>query len=292
MKGRKGPLTIVRYRIEWLGLKFLLTLVRLMPVDVASAIMGWFWRHLAPFNRRHKRALANLQAAYPEKTLAECEEIARDMWENLGRVTAETILLDRVTSDRTRFTFDLENARRQIDGVGCVVVSMHSGNWEVTALGGIVAGHRPAGVYQSTKNPYSDREIFELRHRLYPGGLFAKSHDTARRILAIVRNRGMISFLADLRDYRGPKVPFFGRPAYATTFPATIARGNRLPLIITRVVREGGVKFRIEAKPLDYPITGDRKADVEETTRMIHRQFEEWIREYPSQWMWIHRKWV
>ncbi|MXN64609.1 lauroyl acyltransferase [Stappia sp. GBMRC 2046] len=283
---------IIRYRIEWLGLKTLLVLIRLMPIDAASAMMGWFWRHLAPFNHRHKRAIANLQAAFPEKSSSECEAIAGDMWENLGRVTAETIQLDRIVADRSRFTFDLEKARERIDGVGCVVVSMHSGNWEVTALGGIVAGHKPAGVYQATKNPYSDREIHELRQGLYPGGLFAKSHDTARRILSIVRNHGMISFLADLRDFRGPKVPFFGRPAYATAFPATIARGNKVPLIVTRVVREGGAKFRIEAKPLDYPITGDRKADVEETTAMIHRQFEDWIREYPSQWMWIHRKWV
>jgi KDO2-lipid IV(A) lauroyltransferase len=48
------------------------------------------WRWIAPYNRRHKRALANLERAFPEKTPEERERIARAMWENLGRVMVET----------------------------------------------------------------------------------------------------------------------------------------------------------------------------------------------------------
>ncbi len=296
MSRRKNPVNSIgksiQYRVEWLGLKAVLMLFRLMPLDTASWLSGAIWRRVAPFNSRHKRALDNLHAAFPEKTRAECEAIARDMWENLGRVMAETLLLDRLVRDESRFTYDVEAARTAIDGGGSVIVSMHSGNWEVCALGGIHAGHQPAGVYQAMKNPLSDEEIHRLRAPLYPSGLFSKGHDTARRLLAIVRQGGMCAFLADLRDLRGIQVPFFGRPAHATSFPATIARANKVPLIVCRVVRCEGAQFRIEAKPVAYKITTDKSTDVAAATVAYHRQFEEWIREDPGQWMWILRKWV
>lgn len=282
----------MQFRIEWLGLKAALTLLRLLPLDAASWLSGAIWRRVAPFTSRHRRALDNLKAAFPEKSEAEREAIARGMWENLGRVMAETLLLDRLIADKSRFIFDVEPARQAIDGGGSVIVSMHSGNWEVCALGGIHAGHAPAGVYQAMKNPLSDKEIHRLRTPLYPSGLFSKGHDTARRLLSLVRDGRMCAFLADLRDLRGIKVPFFGRPAYATSFPATIARGNKVPLIVCRVVRGKGAHFRIEARPVAYPVTEDKRADILAATEAYHRQFEDWIREDPSQWMWIIRKWA
>lgn len=289
---RGAALKSLQYRIEWLALKLALALIRLLPLDAASWLGGRIWRTVAPFNQRHRRAVDNLQAAFPEKTPEECDSLVRDMWENLGRVMAETLQLDRLTADLSRFTFDIEAAERAFEGKGSIIVSMHSGNWEVCALGGLEAGRQPAGVYQALKNPLTDDLLRSLRAPIYPAGLFSKGHDTARRLMAIARGGGMVAFLADLRDVRGIKVAFFGREAYATPFPASLARGSGLPLIASRVIRLKGARFRIEARPVAYPVTDDRKADIAEATALVHRQFEEWIRENPSQWMWIHRKWV
>ena len=62
------PLRDLRYRFEYLGLRFLIGLVRLLPLDLAATISAKAWRLLAPHNRRHKRALANLERAFPEKS--------------------------------------------------------------------------------------------------------------------------------------------------------------------------------------------------------------------------------
>ncbi|MBA5776790.1 lauroyl acyltransferase [Stappia sp. F7233] len=289
---RGAALKSLQYRLEWLALKSALGVIRLLPLDAASWLGGRIWRVVAPFNARHRRAVANLQAAFPEKSPQECDAIARDMWENLGRVMAETLQLDRLAADPSRFAFDIGPAERAFEGKGSIIVSMHSGNWEVCALGGLAAGRQPAGVYQALKNPLADELLKNLRAPIYPAGLFSKGHDTARRLMAIARGGGMVAFLADLRDVRGIRVPFFGREAHATPFPASLARGSSLPLIASRVVRLKGARFRIEARPVAYPVTGDRKADITAATALVHRQFEEWIRENPSQWMWIHRKWV
>ena len=70
----------LRYQVEYVGLRFLIGLVRLLPLDAACAISAKMWRWIAPYNRRHKRALANLERAFPEKTPEERERIARAMW--------------------------------------------------------------------------------------------------------------------------------------------------------------------------------------------------------------------
>ena len=92
-------------------------------------------------------------------------------------------------------------------------------------------------------------------------------------------------------DRNGVAVDYFGRPAPSTTFPALLARSLGVRLYAARVVRMPGVRFRIEVVELPIPREGERKADVAAATQMLQSQFESWVRENPSQWMWAHRRW-
>lgn len=293
-KTPKDLLKPVRYGIEYGALRLLAAIIRAMPVDTASAVIGRIWRWVAPKTKRHARAIAHISAAYPEKTDAECDALVRDMWENLGRIMAESFHLDRLSRAEQRYSYDIAEAQEKIraSGGACVIVSLHTGNWEIAVKPALVSGIEVAGVYQAMTNPYADEYFRALRAPFYPGGLFAKGHDTARKLLAKARGGGAIAFLADLRDVRGVQVPFFGRMAYATPFPVTIARSLGVPLIAARTIRTDGVNFRFHAEVVDIPRDGDRKADIETGTAMVHQVFERWIREYPAQWMWIHKKWA
>ena len=93
----------LRYRLEYLVLRFLIGLVRLFPMELAATVSAKAWRLIAPYNRRHKRALLNLERAFPDKTREERERIARAAWENLGRVMVETMNIDRILDDPGRF---------------------------------------------------------------------------------------------------------------------------------------------------------------------------------------------
>lgn len=284
--------TTVR-RIEWLALVSVVWLFRLIPVDVASAVMGWLWRRIAPFNPRHKRALRHLANAMPELSPADRARIVDGMWDNLGRVAAETFHIDRLLHQHKRFEIDIDDLTRNVFARhgGCVFVSLHSGNWELCVAPAIWQGVPITGVYQALKNPHSDNVLRQLRVELYPGGLFSKGHQTARRLVSILRQGGAVAIMADLRERRGLVVPFFGQPAYATPVPVSLARACNVPIIMGRTVRLDGVRFRIEGRGLILPRTDDKEADIQAGTEAIHAQFEAWIREYPEQWMWIHRKW-
>ncbi len=288
------PLKTLWYRIETIALKLAIFLFRLIPVDVASAVMGFLWRTFAPLNSRHKRALRHLEMALPDTTPEEREKIVRGMWDNLGRVAAETFHIPDLLPQDFRFEAVADELTQKVlDGEQQVIfVSFHSGNWEMCVQPAVRAGLDLAGVYQALKNPYADEALKNMRKDLYRLGLLSKSHQTARKLVSIVRQGGIIALMGDLRETRGIKVPFFGHEAYANPVPASLARTGGLPIVLGRVIRTHGVHFRIEARGIQVPVTEDRKADIQATTEEIHRVFEEWIREKPEQWMWIHRKWA
>ena len=282
----------IRYRAEYLGFRLVAALLRAMPVERAAGLSGWLWRRIAPFLSRHRRALRHLAAAFPEKSPAEREAIALAMWDNLGRVFAEAMHIDAFIAEPDRIEIsDQARAMLARAGQGGVLVSYHCANWELLAAASLTAGLPLAGLYQGVKNPLVDAWITGLRAPLYPLGLFAKSNDTPRRLLRILRDGGALSLLVDLRDARGIQVSFFGQPAPSTTFPALLARAEEVPLLVGRLVRLPGSRFRAELVEIDQGRSPDRAADVATTTAAIQAQIEDWIREEPAHWMWAHRRW-
>lgn len=283
------------HRIEYLLLTLAVRLFRALPLDPASAVMGKLWRWIAPFTHRHGRALDHLAQALPELSARERETILRDMWENLGRVAVETFHIREILAapERIEFVADAETRAILDKGAPCLFVSLHSGNWELSVMPAVQRGLDIAGVYQALKNPGADQLLRDMRGDLYRGGLFSKGPDTARKLLSIARNHSAhIAIMGDLKEKRGLEITFFGLPATATPVPATLAWAGKLPLVIGRVSRVKGVHFRIEAKVLPMARSDDRKADIQAATQAYHDLFEDWIREDPAQWMWIHRKWA
>jgi KDO2-lipid IV(A) lauroyltransferase len=297
------PLRDLQYRLEYVGLRILIGLVRLLPIDVAGSISAAIWRLVAPYNRRHKRALANLERAFPDKTQDEREQIARRMWGNLGRVMVETMNIDRILKqpDRLHVTNGHVIARYK-DKMGPVlIVTMHMGNWELGMWPIMRAGVNPAGVYRLVKNPYVDRYLRAQRKDLYPGGLFgsrrAAGHEeegqkTARLIMDYVRQGGRLGFISDLYDAQGIDVPFFGYPAKSMPIAAMIARRVGARIWIGRCLRIGNrACFDVNVNELHIPRTSNQAEDIRSITAAIQRHFEGWIRENPDQFMWSNRRW-
>ena len=280
------------WRLEYVALRLVAALLRALGLDRASAFMGWCWRRLAPFNSRHLRAERHMALALPELTAAERAAILGDMWENLGRTAAETILLPDLLAEPERITCvvppeELEKAR-----AGAVFVSLHTGNWEVVSLPLRQVGIETKALYKPLSNPLVEDWLKERRAPLYPGGLIGRQHGIAVKLRSIARAGSVLAIIADQTDRTAIAVDFFGRPARAMPFPAILARRLGLPLFVGRTVRTEGARFRIEGRWLEVPKTADAEADVAALTRSVHEVWEGWIRQHPGQWMWAHRKWL
>jgi Kdo2-lipid IVA lauroyltransferase/acyltransferase len=278
--------------LEYAGFRLVVGFFRLLPLDMSSALSGWLWRHLAPYQRRHQRALKNVAASLPDLDAASREAIVRDMWEMLGRTFAEALRIDEIVRDPARVEVDIPpDVMDAMRSGGFVIVSLHMGNWELAVPMLHHLGIPAAGLYQRIKNTLVDDFITRMRREHYRLGLFAKGHDSVTALMRVLRQGGGIAVLADLRDHFGERVPFFGREAPSSPFPALLARGRHVPLLAGRVIRLDGCRFRVTAEIVPVERTADRAADVHATTAAIQAVFERWIRERPGQWMWGHRRW-
>lgn len=293
----------LRHRLEYGLLLLLVGIVRAMPIDTAANVSARIWGVVCPRLRRHRRALDNLAIAFPEKTQAERQAIAVAMWQNLGRVMAETMQIDRILKEPDRIGYaNYHVFARYKDKLGPIVgASLHMGNWELAIWPLVVAGANPAAVYRTVKNPYVDAYLRRQRKDLYPGGLLGKGkvdgsweegQRTARQIMDHVRNGGRLGVVCDLYDKSGLPVPFFGQDARSVTIPAMIARRVGARIWLARCLRVGKAsRFEVEIKELKVPRTANPGEDVKWITAAMQREFEAWIREAPEQWMWSNRRW-
>jgi KDO2-lipid IV(A) lauroyltransferase len=283
----------LRYRIEDLAFAIAGFVLTSLPIETASWLSGSIWRFLGPrFGRRHARALANLARAYPEKTESEREAIAWNMWENLGQTFAESFHLAELAASHRVELSSPDVFATILPGKGYVICAPHQANWEIAVLATAArAKIKPAGVYQRIKNPLVDARVRKMRDFLYPGGLYAKNSQTARQLIRHAREGGAIAMLADQRDFRGLRVPFFGQLAPSTPFPAMVARTYDLKLYAGEIVRKPHVRFSIGLIEIEIPKTEDREADILSATASLQSEFERTIRKHPQQWMWSHRRW-
>lgn len=305
METNVSALRDLQFRLEYGLLRLIVGIVRLFPLDTGVALSAASWRFLAPkiSKKRHRRALDNLAIAFPDMAQDERERIALAHWENLGRVMAETMQLDRLISDPSRIELqDPHVLARYVDKLGPVVgVSLHTGNWELAVWPMTRGGKKPAAVYRSVNNPYVDQYLRDQRAEIYPGGLFGRGKvegdhgddkKTARLITDFVRRGGQLCLVCDLYDRTGTPVPFFGKDARTQAIGVMIARRVGGRVWMARSIRLGpNSRFRIQLVELRVPRTSNQAADVRDAMIGMQEQFEAWVREFPEQWMWSNRRW-
>ncbi|MDQ8697542.1 lipid A biosynthesis acyltransferase [Hyphomicrobium sp. LHD-15] len=295
----------LQFRLEYGLLRLIVGLVRILPLETATGLSARAWRFLAPRvnPKRQARALANLAIAFPEKSEAERLAICMAHWENLGRVMAETMQIDRLIQDpsRIRIVSDRLFGRYKNKLGPAIGVSLHMGNWELSIWPFVEARANPAAVYRSVNNPYIDSYLRWQRRDLYPGGLFGRgkvegehgdNQKTARILTDFVRTGGRLGLVCDLYDRTGLPVPFFGQDARTQAIGAMIARrvGSRIWMSCCRRVGTSS-RFEIEIKELRVPRTKNISDDVRWIMVEMQKQFETWVRETPEQWMWSNRRW-
>ena len=292
-KGKRRPgQVLLRDRAVYALFRAAAFLIRRLPPETASDLMGSAWRFFGPRTNRQQTALANLALALPERGPADHKRIAADHWENLGRTFSEAFHIDRIAADPTRVVLRPNEAlsRRLAEPGGIVMASMHSANWELMPCP-FRRSRALAGLYKPNTNPLINEFLLRNRRPLFEGGLFGPGHQTAAQVMRWVRNGNGVGMLSDHHEGAGVKVVFFGHKAKASPFPALIARRLKTPLFAARVIRFAHCRFEIEAVEVPVPVTADREADIAEATQALHRQLESWIRERPGEWLWQQRRW-
>jgi KDO2-lipid IV(A) lauroyltransferase len=286
----------LRYRAEAAAFFAFIGFFRLLGLDGASAVGGFIGRNIFYRVPVMNRARENLRAAYPEKTAAEIEAIIREMCDNLGRTVAEYAHLDKLamTGDDPRIeVVNVEHADNAVaSGSGVMFISGHFANWEVMPFAAYQHGFEGGEVYRPQNNPYVDRWLVWQRAKNGPKDQISKGSQGTRRIFYLLRRGKSIFMLVDQKTNEGLPAPFFGRDAMTTPAPASLALKLGAVLLPVANERLKGARFRMKCyPPIAFTPTGHHERDVVELTRAINLAIEAAVRERPSQWLWLHRRW-
>jgi Kdo2-lipid IVA lauroyltransferase/acyltransferase len=258
-------------------------------------------RRLGPLLREHRTARANLTAAFPEKSPQEIEEILSGSWDNLGRVTAEFLHLDRMTILDLEKPGDVDVVYDPVSAERMRVIreagprlffGTHLGNWELPARFAHHYGLDTTVLYRPPSiRPIADA-VVALRAGCM-GTLVPSGFDAPIRMLRALERGGKVGMLVDQYDTRGVDVTFFGRVCKASPLVAQLARHIDCPIHGVRVVRQADRnKFWGEITGEIAPVRdAGGKIDVVGTTQAIANVVEAWVREHPDQWLWQHRRW-
>lgn len=269
--------------------------LRRLSFDQASNLGAWVAGGVAPFlTSLNKRALKNLQAAFPEKSEADLKAIMAHMWQNFGRSVFEFMVLDKVSAvqDTQRFILEIAPLPPEAAQQGCLFFAGHIGNWELIPKLATEQGMDPVVVYREANNPLVDQLIQDNRARYGLTGMVPKGAEGARALLKALKQNRTIGMLVDQKMNDGIAVPFFGRQAMTAPALAQFALKQDRWVVPTRVVRLDGTRFRIVFEPaFKFASTGDMKADKLAAMTQVNAILERWIREYPDQWFWMHNRW-
>jgi KDO2-lipid IV(A) lauroyltransferase len=263
---------------------------RLLPVDAASGLGGFIGRTVGPHLSVSRRARRNLEAALPGQ---KHREILRAMWDNLGRMAGEFPHSRCFLNDPSRMEISglehLDSLRET--GEPTLLFSGHIGNWELSNILSLRARLPVNPVYRKPDNPHLDW-LFESRLRTPEMQLIPKGPKGARQTVKLMCEGKSIVFYVDQKMNDGISVPFFGRPAMTAPALASLALKYHRRVVPFRVIRTKGAHFRAEILPPFYfDDSGDREADTLTAMCQVNDMLEGWIREFPAQWLWLHRRW-
>jgi len=297
--GKLGRSEFVERRVAG-GMRFVFAWSKAVGRDRASRTAGRVSRSLARFSRENQLAAENLAAAYPEKTADERARILAGVWENLGRQSVEYAflqeLVDGFDADRPGdgplevVGMEHVDALRN-SGKPAILFGAHLGNFELTPAIAAKFGLPLTGLFRPPTNPHIAAEI-ESRRSSYMGRMVVSGPGAALEVADALKKGRHIGVLIDQRIDGGQVIPFFNRPTLSNPLVGVMARVFNCPVHGGYAIRLPDGRFKVVmTPPLDLPRDARGRVDAEGANIVVHGMVEQWIRQYPEQWLWLHDRW-
>jgi len=291
------PPVKIKHVIEYVLFRIMGFVIRLLPLRMVHRT-GFVLARLAfpVLKSRREVALRNLRNAFPEMDPARREQIALQSFQNISATFLELLWLKKMTKEaiRKRVHIDnyelLEQLREKKKGI--VFLTAHFGSWELSIQSiAVYTQTTVCTIAKPQSNPLVDRiltrwrELFGLK--IVPMGV------SVREILRTLQQGGIVALAA---DQTAPKesvsVEFFGRQVPTFQGPSVFSLKTGAPMVLGCTVRQenGEYHMHLVHVPSD-DLQGCSDENIFTLTERQVRLTEEIIRQYPAQWMWMHKRW-
>jgi len=248
--------------------------------------------------RERRRSLEGLQVAFGnEKSEKALLTIARKNFCNLGKGLIEILNLHRLKKEALETLISLEGEEylkaATESGQGVILITGHIGNWELMAAALSMRGYRLHVIAAPLYDPRIDELIVRLRADFKVETISRGSPSSSRKILSVLKSKEILGLLID-QDTRvdGVFVNFFNKKAHTPAGAAQLALRSGAATMMCFVTRLPGDQHRITIeKPMRLYRSGNKQQDIQRNTAMFTARIEEHVKQYPEQWVWMHRRW-
>jgi len=269
-------------------------LPRAVARSVGAGIGAIAYRVIGKLRRVGMR---NLELAYPQWTTAERERTLRKVYRNLGWLLAEFCLMGSYTREQASEFIEYDGLEHYLAarerGKGVLVLTGHLGAWELSSFYHSLVGFPMGLVIRRLDNPLVDE--FVNRIRCLHGNRVIHKDDFARGLISAMRAGETVGILMDtnMTPPQGSFVPFFGVQACTASGMARVALKTDAAVVPGFLLwDEARAKYVLRFGPrIELARTGDSDADVLANTAAFAATTERYVREYPEQWLWMHRRW-
>ena len=272
-------------------------LLYLLPMRVGTVIGAFLGRCVFYALPKYRNiTISNLTRVFGnEKSPEEIRAIALEVFGSLGKTACELInfpkineknIDDFVTIDGIEYVD--ESFRR---GKGTIILGSHFGNWEILGMAFRVKGYPGVTI---------GRRIYFHKYDSYLNNL-RKTHDvnvvyrdeSARKMLKTLKDNKILGIVADqdVDSVDGVFVNILGKPAYTPVGPVVLAQVSGANIIPAFVIRKNGRHIMKIEKPVELVDTGNKEADIVTNTQNWSDVVGSYIKKYPEQWVWMHRRW-
>lgn len=286
-----------RYRLEQFFFEAVLLLVRILPRALVLTAGRWFGKFARVVDGRHRRvAMDNLALAFPGMEKAQRAAVLLKCYEFFGMYLFDMLTcFPKFPPERMKdFEYEgldhVEEAYRGKKGV--ILFTGHYGGWEMIAMAQGFKGYPMGLIARKLDNPYLHGLLQTLR--CSTGNFVIDKKEGFRPMLKAMKEGKGLAILIDQNVTTEERVfvDFFGRPASTTPAVGLLKLKTDAPVIVAFALPLPGGRYRFSySKPLDVPLTGDRKVDVLRITQECTKVLEDQIRRHPEYWLWMHRRW-
>ena len=283
---------------ELLAVRSLLGAIGALPLETSMRFGKAVGRFLAKrFPKLQKTARRNLELAFPEMPEKERERIALGTFESLGRHLGFVSHFKKFKLESVRALVEVVGKeyfdRAHASGRGILFFTGHFGSWEVFNLLPPAFGYGMNILVRRIDNPLVENYVDNMRTRF--GSITLDKTKSARTMFRALEQGELLGILADLnvQEKEGVFVDFFGIPASTTVSIAKLAiKTNAVVLPAFAVWEESKRKYVVYLEPpVEYKPDDNSPENIRDLTQKITATVEKYVRRYPEQWLWIHKRW-
>ena len=282
--------------VEYAAIRTIVAVLGVLPFRAGSQVGAWLGVLGYKLGIRARVVETQIAFAMPELDAQRVKEIARESYENLGRTSLEAALLERRTPaeliaqvERVDGWEHIEAARAA--GRGGLLITGHLGNWELAGSYFGARGIPLDAIARHMSNRVFERYLTRVRERFGVRIIF--DEQAVRQTPRSIRENHIVGFLSDqgVAGLASTYVPFFTRLAKTPRGPAVFALRLEVPVLFVTLVRLPTGRYRMVIERIEIERTGDREEDTTALVVAYTARLEHYVRLYPGQYFWQHRRW-